>query len=156
MQRTLRNLGSLLLLSCVAFTGISCGDVFGIGEEDDLEEAQRRWARQGPPSYTYVFARSCFCGSETTRPVRVTVVNRVVVARQYVDNGNPVPDQWTSYFPAMEGVFQIVYDAIHRDADEVSATYDGRLGYPLVVEIDYVRNAIDDELNLSVTEVRER
>jgi hypothetical protein len=156
MRRKLRNLGSLILVSFAALSGTACDDVFGIDDESDLERAQQRWADEGPASYTFVFGRSCFCGWETTRPARITVVNRVVVSRHYVDTGDPVPQQWERYYPAMEGVFQIVHDAINRDADEVNARYDSRLGYPIDVEIDYVHNAIDDELSLSVTEVRER
>jgi hypothetical protein len=146
----------LAMLLPVIFAMAGCGSILGLGDEHELEAAEARWAREGPPSYSFVFQRGCFCGGETTGAVRIVVENRVVVSRVYVETGQAVPAQWENLFPAMEGVFQIVHDALRRGADQIDAEYDDRLGYPTIVAIDYVKNAIDDELELRVRELDER
>src|SRR5688572_29894540 len=125
-----------------------------LGSEDEtrdmLERNERVWAQNAPSRYRFVLQRLCFCGTEVVEPVLVTVENGAVVSRTYVASGRPVGAQWTSLFPAMEGVFDIVREALDRNADQLDVSYDGRLGYPLSASIDYVRNAIDDELELRV------
>lgn len=118
-----------------------------------FDVAAERWAREGPANYVYVLRRSCFCILEAVRPVRITVHNRIVVSRRYDDDDSPVDATFASSFPTVEGVFEIVRNAL-SNADHVAARYDGTLGYPYDVRIDYIANAVDDELTLEITGLR--
>jgi hypothetical protein len=131
-----------------------CG-ILGLGENETrelLERNERIWSENAPARYRFVMQRLCFCGQELTLPVLVTVENGVVVSRTYVTSGHPVGAEWASIYPRIEGVFAILHQAIERNADRMDVSYDGRMGYPLSASIDYVRNAIDDELELRVTD----
>jgi len=131
-----------------------CG-VLGLGEDETrelLERNERVWSANAPSRYRFVLQRLCFCPQEFTQPVLVTVENGAVVSRTYVLSGQPLAAQSISLFPAMEGVFAILHEAIERKADRMNASYDGRLGYPTSASIDYVRNAIDDELEFRVSD----
>jgi hypothetical protein len=146
---------SWLVVVLLAIVSSGCNSIFGV-DDDDIERAERRWAREGPLDYSYVLQRNCFCGGEVTGAVRITVENRVVISRRYVETGEPVPQQWESLFPAIEGVFQIVRDAMRNDADEIDARYDGDLGHPIHIFIDYIQEAADDELGLELSTVQKR
>ena len=53
---------------------------------------------------------------------------------------------------SIEGLFDIIQDAITDDVDHLAVTYDKENGYPTKIEIDYRSNAIDDEYTLIITE----
>lgn len=116
---------------------------------DGLAEARRLWASEEPADYRIDVRRLCFCGFDVTRAVRVTVHNGAVVSRRYVDDGMPAsgaPD----LFPDVAGLFEIVEDAIQRDAHRLDVRYDPALGFPLSIVIDYIEQAVDEELTLQV------
>jgi hypothetical protein len=92
----------------------------------------------------------CFCPLEVVSPVEITVQGGVVVSRTYVQSGQPVTGQYTTLFPAMEGVFEVIEDALDRGVDRIEVTYDGRYGYPTDATFDYILNAVDDELAFRV------
>lgn len=88
--------------------------------------------------------------------VRIVVDNRVVVSRRYVDNGEPVEAQSKSWYPAMEGVFQYIHDALSGGGEIGSAVYHRRLGHPIRVPIDPLPTFADDEVTLLVRDFRAR
>ncbi|MDA0329187.1 MAG: DUF6174 domain-containing protein [Gemmatimonadetes bacterium] len=131
----------------------SCGTL-GLGSSvlDELERNQERWERVAPAAYQYAVERLCFCGLEARGPVRVTVVGSAVSSRVYVDSGDPVPANFGESFPTVPGLFDILRDAIDRDAHEIRVTYDPETGVPIDFWIDYLEMAIDEELGIRVTE----
>ena len=100
----------------------------------------------------FAVERLCFCGAESRGPVRVRVQGMAVVERVYVDTGGPVPGTFAELFPTVDGLFALVRSAIEGGAYEVRVTYHAVLGVPIDVWIDYIENAVDDELGLTVTE----
>ena len=49
------------------------------------------------------------------------------------------------HYHTIDGLFHVIHDAINNEADQLSVSYDGELGYPTNVEIDYMSNSIDAE-----------
>ena len=136
-----------------AALGAGCGDLGPrTGPEADLERAELRWATEGPPSYVYAVERICFCGVGARGPVRVRVQDGAVAERAYVDSGDPVPHALAELFPTVEGVFDLVRDALASGAHTVQVTYDPELGVPVDLWIDYHAQAADEELGMRVTE----
>ena len=132
----------------VALAALACE---GLGPNTDYVFNRGRWEQRGPASYTYDFRRSCFCGGEAIQAVRITVTSGVVTGVVLVADGLPVPpDQIEQYFRiTIDSLFDIVGDAL-EDADAVTVQYHPFWGYPTAVGIDYIRNAVDDEINYSV------
>ena len=54
--------------------------------------------------------------------------------------------------PDVRAMFEIVRDAI-KQADEVTVTYHTDLGYPTKVSIDWIRDAVDDEVGYQLETV---
>lgn len=131
----------------------ACGTL-GLGSTalDELERNQELWERVAPVSYQYAVERLCFCGVEARGPVRVTVAGTVVSSRFYIDNGDPVPPNFADLFPTVGGLFDILRDAIDREAHEIRVTYDPETGVPIDFWIDYLEMAIDEEVGIRVTE----
>ena len=115
---------------------------------DRFNEAKRLWDRENPANYAVTVQRLCFCAS--VEPVRIVVVNRQVISRTVVATQQPLPASLNDLYPDIPGLFAIIREALVR-ADAVNVSFDGQYGFPSDATIDYIKNAIDDELSLKVT-----
>lgn len=141
----------MVAVSCVAVA--SCDSQGpGIAFLEELSRSRARWSSVGPSDYTYAVERHCFCGFAVT-PVRVTVSDGVVTERRFVESGELIPAEIDVLFPSVDGLFEVLFDAVERDAYSIKATFDPDTGVPLVIAIDYEFNVSDEELGFLVTEV---
>jgi hypothetical protein len=138
---------SILALTVACSTGTEPGNL-------RLEVAAHRikWTAARPAEYTYALARYCFCSPAEQGPVRVRVVGDSVVSRTYVETGDTVVSADARFFPDVDGLFQVVEDAVASGADKIHITWDDHRGFPSLISIDYVAHAADDEIALEVTE----
>jgi hypothetical protein len=95
-----------------------------------LANARALWSRVGPTAYTYTIMRSCECTAEMSGPVMVSVRNGVVESRQYTHSGASVASPYADIFPAVEGLFALIDDAIRNGTKPLTVQYDPVLGYP--------------------------
>jgi hypothetical protein len=137
----------------VAVAGLGGCDIAGPGDPT-FEVYQNRglWRAERPLSYEYTVQRLCFCITDAVRPVRVRVTGDSVTSRVYADDGTPVPAQYAESFPTVDGLFQLILDAMADDADEIEVVYDPDTGVPLEIAIDYIEMAVDDELTVRVVD----
>ena len=151
MSGIARHLRRMMLLVGVTAGSLGC-DPFGLvgAGNDELEESRARWENLSMTSYEYVVARSCFCPPSFLGPVRVRVEDGVVTARTFVDGTDTGPDEPGSWFPSVEGLFDLLAEAYERDAHRVEVTYDPETGVPLDVYIDYEEYIADEEQGFSV------
>lgn len=140
---------AVALLAILALSGSACH--VSTSPESDLDTARSRWTRSHPSSYDIVVRRVCFCATEVTNPVLVSVREGVVTSRTYVGSGAQVSAQFASLFPTVEGIFRIVDDALGRNAYTLDVAYDPAYGFPVTIDIDYVNNAVDDELTVQMS-----
>jgi uncharacterized protein DUF6174 len=155
MIHRLRNVisGARMLVGGLAVTAVvACADQAPGTPIDHLADAMVAWEQRGPDSYTYAIERQCFCTTEARGPVRVTVVNGVVVGRVYVDSGLALTGEAQNWFPDVAGLFEVIGDAINQGAHQLTVTYDADTGVPLDLWIDYEENVADEELGFRVTE----
>ena len=119
----------------------------------ELEQNQERWAQQNLSTYTFRFQRLCFCG--LVDPVDVTVRNGVITAVVVANSQEELDPSMFSQFYTVEDLFEVVQDALDRDAHSVVVAYHPQLGYPADVAIDYIEMAIDDELQLLSSDLQQ-
>ena len=123
----------------------ACGDGFLASTRvvTSLRAARARWASSGIDSYELTVRRLCFCGF--VEPVRVKVVDGAIVSRTIVSTGEPVPELYASAYPDVPGLFAIVEEAAN-EADDLLIEFDASYGYPVEISIDWIENAVDDEV----------
>jgi hypothetical protein len=123
-----------LTAGAVVLSGATCNSG-STAPPTDLAQARARWARVGPTAYQYTIFRACECTAEMSGPAVVTVRNGVVQSRVYAQSGAAVPAQLADAFPAVEGLFALVDDAIRNNTTPLVVQYDAAFGYPKEIAI---------------------
>lgn len=117
----------------------------------DLRAARSQWESRSPATYSFVFQRSCFCGTEFLQAVRITVADGTVVSAVFADDGTPIQTPLPEV-PTIPDLFDEIEAAIAARADRMDVTYDEGYGYPVDVSIDFIVQAVDDEMFFQVSE----
>lgn len=137
----------VLFTLAAPLAGSACSD--GLSpSESQLVDSRRKWADANIKNYTMVLTRTDGAGFPIA--ALVTVANGAIATQIFVDTGDPVPAALSSRYPLVEGLFDLVQDAFRRAA-ATTVTFDGTLGHPLSIVIDYEFSRIDDNLTLTVT-----
>jgi hypothetical protein len=128
-----------LLLSTLAGCELGDDDSF---QRQNLAQARTRWDSKDVVSYSYILELQCFCApASQLKPVLVTVNNGTVVSLQYWaedPNGRtPAPASIFGAYDTVEELFDLVADAIDRDAAVLQVGYDAEFGFPNAVNVDY-------------------
>ena len=143
----------VLLLAALA--GCDLGDDDGF-QYQKLGEARTLWDRKDVGSYSYILELECFCApASQLEPVLVTVQNGAVASVVYWDENpaerTPAPAAIFGAYDTGEELFELVEDAIDRDADLLQVGYDPEYGFPEIINVDYQPGGSDQKL-LFVTE----
>lgn len=128
----------------------SCSDSGFIPELNELARNLELWTEVAPERYVYAVERICFCGFRG--PARVTVEAGEVVSVEWVDPAPDLPEPTAELFPGVEGLFEILAEAMTEGAHSIEVTYDPSTGVPTSFSIDRERNVADEELGMRVTE----
>ena len=64
----------------------------------------------------------------------------------HVDTGTALTSEQIANLPGIDGLFQIVQDAIDRNVPVLEVSYNTDSGYPETIYIDYYSQVIDDEI----------
>ncbi len=116
---------------------------------EQFNEAKKLWDRENPANYAVTVQRFCFCIA--VGPVRIVVQNRLVISRTIVSTQAPLPANLHDLYPDIPGLFATIKDA-YTQADAITVTFDPQYGFPSDATIDYIKNAVDDELSLRVSD----
>jgi uncharacterized protein DUF6174 len=146
----------VVIRGCVTL-GIVCAacslSPFG-QQEEDLTVAQARWRAAALLDYSFDIQRVCFCAPSATRPVTITVHQGAWATLTYADDGTTADTSLFRDFLTMDRVFSFLRRALEGHPAAFVGTYHAQLGYPSEVRIDYLGNAIDDELGILVPILR--
>jgi hypothetical protein len=134
---------------CALVGAVGCND--SMSPQAELNEARARWQERGPSSYLITMTRWCECTAEMTGPVIVNVQNGAVASRTYTANGVSVPPSLADAFPPVEGLFQMIDNAIQRRAQVLDVRYDPGLGHPVMVFINDNPSMPDGDIRTVVT-----
>jgi len=146
-----------LTFACLAAAAATLGACDGPTAPGwQLQVARLKWERTRPAAYTFSIARWCYCMQEGIGPVIVSVRDGVVESRTYAGSGAAVGPTYADFFPTVDGLFELIEDARRQGADAIDVTYDPALGFPVVISIDYVRAAADDEITYRATDFHPR
>lgn len=140
-------LACLAVVAAVAAAG--CGVTGPSGrhaaEQARLDQARAQWRAQAIADYTYVFSRGCFCVTEYREPVTVTVRGRTIESVVSVQAG---ARRDPAGYPTVEGLFDLVQNAIDEDAATIRTEYDPARGYLTSAYFDISERIADEELSV--------
>ncbi|MDZ8187985.1 MAG: DUF6174 domain-containing protein [Nostoc sp. ChiSLP02] len=112
------------------------------------------WRQQRISNYRYEFTRSCNCLPKATEPVIIKVNNRMTTSITYKQTKQPADPELFRQYNTIPKLFDIIRDALIRRAANLTVQYDPVLGYPTQINIDYDSQIADDEIFLSISNLR--
>ena len=129
---------ALLIAGCAAAT-------------NSLDDNRQKWQQQDIDDYDFTIQVLCFCLDDVTRPVRIEVRGGIVQSMVYADDSTAVTNDYFDDINTIEKLFQVIDDAIEDDADELIIDYDLGFGFPKKIDIDFLLNAVDDEITYTIS-----
>lgn len=142
----------LLLLALVAS---GCEALTGPSQTDRLAEAVLRWDGAQQISYEMDIIRGCYCGYiDAGHVVTIRVHHGAIVDARFKESGDPIEGEHGDLLPTVASLFALIADAIERKAYKLTVQYHPVHGAPMSIDIDYIKNAIDDELSFSILDLR--
>ena len=113
----------------------------------ELDEGRDRWIENAPSHYRYVQDEWAF--ADSVGPVRIEVLDGEIVSAVVVETDEPAPNERAL---TIEDLFDMVQDEIDEDPHDLDVVYDDDLGFPVTVDVDPIKNAIDDEHGFSAAQ----
>jgi hypothetical protein len=120
-----------------------------------LNTNRELWDSSGLSDYQVQYRRVCFCPTDITSPVIVSVKDGAIDSLTYAETGEPVGEAFHDLFPDVSGMFDIIQDAIDQEAESIRVSYDPNLGHPVSVGIDYSYMIADEELGFEVSSLQQ-
>lgn len=129
----------------------------GLAQADaSLDAARALWGQAGLDRYEYGYHKFCECHPEAPPETVVSVRDGTVVGVRHrpVNSAVEVPAQQKNlqFYWTVDGLFALIASALERGV-QVRVAYDGTLGFPRQLYIDYDADFIGDELDLRLTTV---
>ena len=110
----------------------------------DSGQEAAAWEALDIHDYAVTVRPSCECLPEWIRTAVVLVRADTILDIQDADTGEPV--EYRHHYRTVTGFFDLIQDALDRDAASVDVTYDSVLHFPTQIAIDYDVAIADDEI----------
>ena len=124
-----------------------------MGSQTEIERNKEKWQDAGVSHYRYNLFVGCFCVFSQDMPLVIEVQNGEVVSMEY-QSGNEIEASNRELFEkyaTIDHIFTELEKDINGEADEVVVKYDPTYGFPTEANIDVIKDAVDDELALTVS-----
>ncbi len=120
---------------------------------NELSKARSRWQTAGIAHYRFNLRVACFCAFVDKMPMTIEVRDGQIASIRYSD-GTPVSAEDQKMFErylTIDRLFDFTAQS-QKDADQIEVVYDPTYGFPTTVQIDFIKQAADDELGLFVSD----
>ncbi|WP_414577701.1 DUF6174 domain-containing protein [Anabaena sp. CCY 9402-a] len=115
-----------------------------------LKFNRRLWNSQNISNYRYTFSNGCFCIPDARGPVVIEVRNGQTVSITSVATNQPVDPQFFRQYSTIPKLFNVIQDAIQRQASSLTVQYNAAYGYPTQINVDYNSQIADEEIYLTI------
>ena len=127
--------------------------------KSEVEQARDKWQAANISHYRFNLFISCFCVFNEDMPLIIEVKDGAVVSME-LTSGKEIDPQLLELFQRYETIDKL-FDGIEKSfelegseqgaADKVTVEYDATYGFPTKIDIDFIEQAADDELYLSIS-----
>jgi ABC-type glycerol-3-phosphate transport system substrate-binding protein len=137
-----------ILLAVMALLLAACSSA------SEFDSNLEKWQGMGITHYRYQLMIGCFCPFGQDMPLTIEVENGEVASilradGAPVDSSDPSFETYSAY-----ATIDLVFSELESnltEADEITVTYDPLYGFPGEISIDYIKEAMDDELYIQVS-----
>ena len=138
-----------LLFIFIALVLAACS----MGSQTEIARNKEKWQDASITHYRFDLTLGCFCVFSQDMPLVIEVQDGEVVSMEY-QSGNEIDAAIRELFEkyaTIDRIFSELETDINGAADEVVVSYDSTNGFPEQANIDFVKNAADDELYLTIS-----
>lgn len=131
------------------FVLAACG-----GTSTEFDKNLMKWNESNVSHYQMQVSVSCFCPFGEVNPITVIVKDNQVLSMMGA-NGVEILDTDPLYatlmtYATIDNLFDWTGQAL-ADADEIEVSYNATYGFPNNISVDYITEAVDDEMWIEVT-----
>ena len=138
----------LLLMLTIVLAACSA-----VQPKSDFDRARETWQDAKISHYRFNVFVSCFCVFNEDMPLIIEVKDGEVVSMEF-KSGKEIDAANLEYFQRFATVDKL-FEEIEKDqngeADKVTVEYDATYGFPTKIDIDFIEQAVDDELYLTIS-----
>ena len=117
----------------------------------ELEQNRALWEAQNASDCQFQLSILCFCPYYSQMPLTIKVRDGEAISISAADGSDVTPNlEYYSQADTIEELFGIIESAQAGGADEIKVEYDPDYGYPVSIDIDYIKQAVDDEVSYQV------
>lgn len=148
----------ILLVLAVALS--ACTTFANAGKpKSEVEQARDKWQAANISHYRFNLFIGCFCAFRDEMPLTVEVKDGKVVSLKSESVGeiNPTNLQYYERYLTIDKLFGEIEKGFKTEdpqsspAEKVTVTYDETYGYPTQISVDFIEQAVDDELGLTIS-----
>jgi hypothetical protein len=136
-------LGLIAAIGLPACEGSSDSKTNQSSQQAPLNSNRALWRSWALLDYQFTYRMQCFCMSDE---VVITVSNGLVTQAFRTRDGTFLSAQERTNLPTIEVLFDKVQEAINQRVYSLTVIYNAQRGYPESIQIDNIKNAIDDEV----------
>ena len=147
MKKLLVLLMTLVLAACTAVGS-------AMGSDSEIEQNHEKWQNANISHYRFNVAISCFCVFTQDMPLIIEVQDGEVVSMEFQSGNEIDPSLRADLFDkyaTIDRIFSELEADLNGAADAVTVKYDPTYGFPTEATIDFVQEAADDELYLTIS-----
>lgn len=116
------------------------------------EREQELWNALEIRDYQFTYTVSCFCGFTGPNPAVITVRDGVATRVEYPIGSSQGSGSYpVQGYPTVDSLFARIERTKAKNPAELDVDFDETYHFPRSIDIDYMKNAIDDEISYSVT-----
>lgn len=138
-------------ISCSLFTN----------ENDGLEQAVLKWEKSKSSDYEFDYNVGCFCVAHTPAKIIVHADTVYQVLDPVTRDSLMIETEGNTFqyagrlfkdsYKTIDELFDVILDARKKNAHKIHAEYNPENGIPESISIDYIKNAVDDEIGYTIS-----
>jgi len=143
----------LFIFTLITLVLTACAAGVANGSQTETGRNREKWQDAKITHYRYSLHLSCFCVFVENMPLIIEVQDGEVVSMAFHNGKEIDPGLLETFdkYATIDRLFAELEADIDGAADSVTATYDETYGFPTEVTIDFLQEATDDELHLSLS-----
>ena len=127
------------------------------GDDDatlrELNDNKRKWVAADKVDYQYTYQQTCFCPQNITAEVSIMVIGNTISSITRTSDDQVLDSTLFDSSKTIDELFLVVEDAIDGNAHKLTVSYDSEWGYPTLIDIDYAKNLIDEEITIMASKL---